>query len=527
VNKSNINKIIIVGGGTAGWMTAAMLAKRLDTSLTKIVLVESDDIGTVGVGEATLPHIRLFNQTLGIDERDFMRKTKATYKLGIQLVNWAQIGDDYIHPFGDYGERFNDIPFQNYWLKARSLGDNSNFEDYSLAVLLAKANKFTFPSNSYSSALSRFSYAYHIDAGLYAKYLREYSENKGVTRIEGEVSKVKQNQETGFIESIEVITDKQSDSKQSLNIDGQLFIDCSGFRGVLIEQVLHTGYQDWSEHLPCNSAVAVGCESNKKIIPYSRASAKEAGWQWRIPLQHRTGNGYVYCNKFIDDEQAKESLLANLDAPVIGEPIQLRFTTGKRNKVWNKNCVAIGLSSGFLEPLESTSIFLIQDTITKLMDNFPNSDFAPHGIAEFNRMIDKQYERIRDFLILHYHATQRSDSPFWEYVKNKPIPDSLAHKIALFKQQGHVPYYSDGLFYEPSWLAVFIGQRIIPENFHQRLDNIPTAALLKKLDSMRFELNKIVNNIPSHEQTLADYLRADSNLLNTSPARNGLYGLRL
>lgn len=516
--QDNIKKVVIVGGGTAGWMSAASLAQFLDLKKCAVTLIESEQIGTVGVGEATLPHLRFFNAKLGIDEREFMRKTNATYKMGIEFVDWGRRGDAYIHPFGDYGHKIQGNPFHHYWLRDRLAGQIHPLCDYSLPVKAAKANKFQFPSQAPRSVLSTFSYAYHIDAGLYANYLRTYAEQKGVKRIEGKVASVQQHLTTGFIESVRM--------ESGQVIDGELFLDCSGFRGLLIEQTLKTGYQDWSHWLICNSAQAIGCHSGGELTPYSRATAQEAGWQWRIPLQHRIGNGYVYSNEHISDEKATETLLSNLDGEPLGEPNQLRFLTGKRNKVWNKNCVAVGLSSGFLEPLESTSIYLIQDALTHLIEHFPTRHFEPGKTDEFNRVMDREYERIRDFLILHYHATSRDDSPFWNYVRSMEIPDSLKSKMELFTQQGHIVKYNDGVFLEPSWLAVYVGQGVLPEKYHPSASTLDTQQVNQMLAGLRAEVKSAVQGMSLHKHTLDEYLKIDSQLQNQSNVAASLYGVR-
>lgn len=499
-------------------MAAATLSRFLDLQKCDVTLIESEQIGTVGVGEATLPHLRFFNARLGIDERDFMRRTHSTYKMGIEFVNWGKSGDAYIHPFGDYAHKINGKSFHHYWLRNRKEDQSFPLCDYSLPVKAAKANKFQFPSQDASSVLSTFSYAYHVDAGLYAGYLREYAEAKSVKRIEGKVASVQQDKETGFIQSVKM--------ESGQIVEGELFLDCSGFRGLLIEQTLKTGYQDWSKWLICNSAQAIGCKSSGELAPYSRATAQEAGWQWRIPLQHRTGNGYVYSSDFISDDQATETLLSHLDAEPIGTPNQLRFLTGKRNKVWNKNCIAVGLSSGFLEPLESTSIYLIQDALTHLIEHFPTLAFESAKIDEFNRVMDIEYERIRDFLILHYHATSRQDSPFWDYVRTMKIPDSLQSKMALFKEQGHIVKYDDGLFLEPSWLAVYVGQGVIPTGFHPGVLDMDKVRLNKVLAELRSEVQEAARGMTSHQKTLEEYLKEDSKLQNQSNAAASLYGVR-
>ena len=483
-----------------------------------ITLIESEDIGTVGLGEATLPHLRFFNKKLGIDERDFMRRTESTYKMGIEFVNWGKLGDAYIHPFGDYGDPHQKIPFHHLWLKAKQAGLDDRLCEYSLPVKAAAANKFEFPSDDKSSVLSTFSYAYHVDAGLYAKYLREYSQNKGVERIEGKIAEVSQAPDSGYITSVSLPSGQ--------TIEADFFIDCSGFRGLLIEQTLNTGYQDWSHWLQCDSAQAVGCERSGPLLPYSRATAQTAGWQWRIPLRHRTGNGYVYASDFIEDEEVTQTLLQNLDGKPLNSPIQLRFKTGKRNKVWHKNCVAIGLSSGFLEPLESTSIYLIQEAITNLIALFPDNTFDDSTSNEFNRIMDAEYQRIRDFLILHYHATERDDTPFWNYVRQMSIPDSLQHKMDLFKQQGHIVQYKAGLFLQPSWLAVYAGQRITPRHYHPSIAGLSDELIVEMLRETKSNVAKGVQAMAGHEQPLSQYLDQNSTLTNRSEASASLYSKR-
>src|SRR5690606_34706026 len=404
-----IKKIVILGGGTAGWMTAAALANRFAKTECTIQLVESEQIGTVGVGEATIPHLRFFNETLGIDENEFMRRTHATYKTGIEFINWGRMGEAYIHPFGEYGHEINGASFHHFWLKLRQAGVIEPIDNYSLPIVAAKLNKFEYPETNRRSILSTFSYAFHMDAGLYAKYLREYAERKGVRRTEGKVVDVNQHKSTG--EQQDFIKDIVRESGEI--IDGDLFIDCSGFYGLLIEKTLKTGYQDWTHWLPCDRATAVPCERTGELSPYTKCTARTAGWQWRIPLQHHTGNGHAYSSPYMSDDEAASILLNNLEGEPLAEPNFLRFQTGRRNSSWNKNCVAIGLSSGFLEPLESTSIYLIQIAITKLLELFPDQSFNPIVTREFNGAMELEYERVRDFLILHYHATERSDSDFW------------------------------------------------------------------------------------------------------------------
>jgi tryptophan 7-halogenase len=450
-----IRSIIIVGGGSAGWMTAAALSNNLREGC-EITLIESEDIGTVGVGEATIPPIRLFNQTLGIDEKDFMQATQGSFKLGIEFVDWAKRGHRYFHPFGPHGRPFDVIPPHQYWLRARADGDTSSLDDHSMAWNIAKEGRFGPPSPDQRSVMSTFGYAYHFDAGLYAQYLRRYSEDRGVTRIEGKIGGVTQHPESGHVASVTL------DDGRTFEAD--FFVDCSGFRGLLIEGALKAGYDDWSHWLPCDSAVAAPCASVPGgLTPYTRSTAREAGWQWRIPLQHRTGNGYVYCSNFISHDDAAKTLMANLDGTALGDPRPLRFQTGRRKTYWTKNVVAIGLSSGFLEPLESTSIHLIQAGISKLLALFPDRDFDQQVIDEFNRIAITEVERIRDFIILHYKLTTRDDAELWRYCAAMDIPDTLQLKIDHFRKYGRLVAREMDLFAPESWLSVHIGQLNFPE----------------------------------------------------------------
>ena len=493
-----IRKVVIVGGGSAGWMTAAALANALRPHCD-ITLIESEEIGTVGVGEATIPPIKLFNRTLGIDEVDFIRQTQGSFKLGIEFVDWGKLGERYFHPFGSYGRAFDAVDVHQHWLAARAGGQADALDDYCMAWAAAAAGKFAPPSADPRSVLSTYDYAYHFDAGRYAAFLRRYAEARGVARVEGKVASVTQNGDTGFIEAVS-LTDQRV-------FVGDLFIDCSGFRGLLIEGALNTGYESWAQWLPCDRALAVPCASVSEITPYTRATARAAGWQWRIPLQHRTGNGYVYASAFISDDDAATTLLANLDGKALGDPRPLRFTTGRRKKAWHKNVVAIGLSSGFMEPLESTSLHLIQAHIAKLLALFPTREFDPLIIDEFNRISALETERIRDFLILHYHLTQRDDAPLWRYTANMAIPDTLSSKIEHFRRYGRLIAADMDLFGAPSWLAVHIGQG----NWPQRTDpllayrDVDGAAWLKKL---RTAMVAEAARLPRHSDYIDRYCKA-------------------
>ncbi|MDR7088304.1 tryptophan halogenase family protein [Cellvibrio fibrivorans] len=514
---NSLRNLVIVGGGTSGWMTAAALAKFLHPQQYQITLVESDAIGTVGVGEATVPHIRYFNEVLGIDENEFMKKTNATYKLGIEFSNWGKLGDAYIHPFGVYGQSRNDISFHHYWLKLQQLGDAGSISDYSVGVVAAAAEKFAYPASDPRSLFSKYSYAFHIDASLYAGFLRDYSIARGVKRIEGKIDQVNQHPDSGSIQSVQLASGEI--------LAGDLFIDCSGFRGLLINETLKTGFEDWSHWLPCDRAIAVPSAKTREPLPYTKAIARAAGWQWRIPLQSRTGNGQVYSSKYISDDEVANSLLTNLDGEPLANLNYLRFKTGRRVKCWNKNCVAIGLSSGFLEPLESTSIYLIQVAIMKLVEFFPYADMEAANTDEFNRDMANEYERIRDFLILHYHATARDDSAFWNYCRTMEIPQSLAYKMDLFREQGHVERYKRGMFLEPSWVAVYMGQGIFPKTYHPLVNAQEPAQLQQQLHAMRDTIIAGVRAMPGHAESIKRYCHGDTSEKSWPPAAMSLYGV--
>ncbi|MBB4085899.1 tryptophan halogenase [Sphingomonas carotinifaciens] len=444
-----IRSILIVGGGTAGWMTAAALAHALPRGCT-ITLVESDAIGTVGVGEATIPPIRLFNDTLGIDEGEFLKATKGSYKLGIEFVGWGQEGHRYFHPFGTFGKPFDLLAVHQHWLRARRAGSTIPLDALSMAWGAAARNRFAPPLADPRSVGSTFDYAYHFDAGLYAAFLRRFAEARRVVRVEGEVGDVALDGESGQVAHV-TLTDGR-------RLAADLFVDCSGFRGLLIAGALGVGFEDWTHWLPCDRAVAVPSANTGPLTPYTRSTARAAGWQWRIPLQHRTGNGYVYASRHLSDDEAAATLLANLDGEALGDPRPLRFTTGRRTAFWRRNVVAIGLASGFMEPLESTSIHLIQAGIAKLLAYFPTRAFEPAGIAEYNRVAVTESERIRDFLILHYVLTERGDTDFWRACAAMDIPDTLKLKIDHFRAHGRLVAREMDLFGPASWLAVHIGQ---------------------------------------------------------------------
>jgi tryptophan 7-halogenase len=494
-----LKNIVIVGGGTAGWMTAASLSRLLRGKYT-IRLIESDEISTVGVGESTIPMIRLFNATLGINEDEFMRETKATFKLGIEFENWGRAGERYMHGFGSFGQPLWTLDFFQYWLRAWQAGKAPDLEHYSLNRMAARAGKFMRPSpDMQNSPLADIPYAFHLDAGLYARYLRKYAESHGVVRTEGKVVEARQHADAS-IESVVLAN--------GLAIGGDLFIDCSGFRGLLIEQTLKTGFEDWSHWLPCDRAWAVPCELSGELPPYTRATARPAGWQWRIGLQHRTGNGHVYASRFMSDDEAAAILMNNLDGKALAEPRMLRFTAGKRAKVWNKNVVAVGLSSGFLEPLESTSIHLIQSTVSRLLAFFPDGGFDQADIDEFNRQCDFEIERIRDFIILHYHATERGDTPFWDYCRTMDVPDTLRRKVALYKAHGRVVRENEELFTPIGWQQVLHGQGVRPRGHHPLAGLPDEKELLDFLGNIEQVIGKCVDVMPTHADFIAAIVAA-------------------
>ena len=491
---NRIRNVVVVGGGSAGWMAAAALSTYLGKKAS-VRLIESEEIGIVGVGEASVPHMKMFNtDMLGIKEVDFVTETKGTFKLAIQFNDWGRLGDSYFHGFGIVGQGIGPLPFHQFWLKLFLQGNAADIGQYSLQTVAAPLNKFMVsPGNApQNSPLANIAYAYHFDARLYARFLRALSERRGVVRTEGKIVDVIQRSDDGFVEAVVMESGER--------IEGDLFIDCSGFRGLLIEQTLKTGYHDWTRWLPCDRAIAVTCESVEPLTPYTRSTARTAGWQWRIPLQHRIGNGYVYSSQYIGDDEVAATLLQNLDGKALGDPRPLRFTTGARKKFWNKNVVALGLASGFLEPLESTSIYMVQSGMQRLLSLFPNRDFSPLLAERFNRDSAFEYERIRDFLILHYHATERDDTPFWDYCRTMSIPDSLKEKMDLFREGGRYFREGDEFFALPSWLQVMLGQRIVPRGYHPIVDEMPDEELTAYVDHTREVLINCVKAMPSHQE---------------------------
>jgi tryptophan halogenase len=465
------------------------MAKLLPDTI-EIVLIESDQIGTVGVGEATIPQIRRLNMILGLDENGFLRETKGTFKLGIEFRNWGRKGESYLHSFGDVGLNLANLAFHHYWLKARAAGADDDLWRYSLHKRAADAGRFARLERVGNTSMTGLAYAFHFDAGLYAAYLRRYAEPRGVRRREGRIRAVHLHDETGFIENVELDSGER--------IDADLFIDCSGFRALLLGDALGVRYRDWSRWLPCNRALAVPSRREGELLPYTRATAHDAGWQWRIPLQHRTGNGHVYCDGFTSDDQAADLLLRNLDSEPLGEPRPLAFTTGRRECFWFRNCVGIGLSSGFLEPLESTSIHLIQSNVSRLIEYFPDRHMNPAVSAEYNRLVGQEYEAIRDFLVLHYKLNQRDDSAFWKYCAAMPVPDSLEEKMALIEASGVIYRQPDDLFREASWLQVMVGQNLMPRQYHPMADRVSPDQLTDFLASVDRIIGQATDPLPRH-----------------------------
>ncbi len=501
-----IRTIVVVGGGTAGWMAAAALAKILGGDC-RIRVIESAEIGTVGVGEATVPHLKLFNQVLEIDEIEFVRRTQGTFKLGIEFVDWGGIGERYVHGFGTIGHDYGLLPFHQYWLKLFLQGRAAQIGAYSLNTVAAPLGKFMTSAADAppGSPLANIAYAYHFDAGLYAAYLRSYAEARGALRTEGRIVEVQLRPEDGFIAGVRLAGGE--------TISGDLFIDCSGFRGLLIEEALHAGYEDWTRWLPCDRALAVASKPTAAPTPFTRSTARGAGWQWRIPLQHRTGNGYVFASSFVGEDEAARALLANLDGPAQGDPRLLKFTTGMRKQCWTRNCVALGLSGGFLEPLESTSIYMIQSGIARLINLFPDRDFSPELRDRYNSQTRFEFERIRDFLVLHYCATRRRDTAFWRHCGDMAIPDLLEGNIRLFRDSGRFFRNAEEMFAVTSWVQVMLGQGIVPRGYHPAVDRLPDGTLADLVGGVQQVVAACALAMPTHAQFIARHCAA-------GPARN-------
>ena len=494
---TTVRRIVIAGGGTAGWMTAAALAKILNPGYS-IRLVESEAIGTIGVGEATIPNIKNFNSALEIDENEFLRATQGTFKLGIEFVNWGAIGDRYTHGFGKIGQELSGLSFHHYWLRLRKQGHTKSLDPYSINTVAPHHAKYMRARPDMpSSPLGDIANAFHFDASLYARYLRGFAEKRGVRRTEGKVARVLQHETHGSIAALVMESGER--------IDGDFFVDCTGMRALLIEQTLHTGYHDWRAWLPCDTAVAVPCASVQPLLPVTRATARSAGWQWRIPLQHRIGNGHVFSSQFMGVDEATAILMGNLDGEPLAEPRVIRFMPGQRKKFWNRNCVAIGLSAGFFEPIESTNIHLIQTAIARLIAFFPHAGMCSEDIAEYNAQTEFEYQRIRDFVILHYHATERNDSAFWDHTRTMSVPDTLRRKIELYRSNGRVFREGGELFAEASWLQVMQGQRIEPRGYHPLADLLTDDEVMAYVSNVEEVIQKCVAAMPTH----ADFIAAE------------------
>jgi tryptophan halogenase len=495
VATQKVKKVVIVGGGTAGWMAAASIAKLLGKDLD-ISLIESDEIGTVGVGEATIPTMITLHQLLGINEREFVAAVQGTFKLGISFENWKNVGQDYIHSFGFTGKDCWAAGFQHFWLKGKERGISADFGEYCAELQAAKQNKFAVLQRN------ALNYAYHMDAGLYAKFLRNIAEQNSAVRIEGKIVEVSTCNDTGDITHVTLASGQK--------VEGDLFIDCSGFIGLLIEKTLHTGYDDWSHWLPCDSAVAVQTRSVAEPIPYTRSIARDAGWQWRIPLQSRVGNGMVFCSKYLSDDEATKTLLSNVEGETLTEPRIIKFRTGQRRKHWNKNCIALGLASGFIEPLESTSIHMVQRGIVRLLQMFPFDGVREPDVEEFNTQMKEEFEFIRDFIVLHYHVTERDDTKFWRHCQKMAIPESLQHRINLFKQTGRIFQKSGDVFAENSWTQVMLGQGLVPEQYHPIVNMMSDDELNVFLETIKGNVDKLVDQLPSHQAFIFNYCKAEA-----------------
>ncbi|MBT8047705.1 MAG: tryptophan 7-halogenase [Xanthomonadales bacterium] len=492
---NQISRVVIVGGGTAGWMAAAGLSKSLGRNI-EIRLIESDEIGTVGVGEAVIPLIKSFHTLLELDEAEFLRAVNGTIKLGIEFENWGRLGESYFHPFGNPGVETWAAQFHHYWLRARRMGETGSLERFSPEASMAHAGKFTLQTEP------QLNYAYHFDAALYAAMLRKLSESWGVSRTEGKVVNVKTNGESGHIESVQL--------ESGQRVEGDLFVDCTGFRGLLIEQELQAGWEDWSHWLRNNRAVAVQSELVAPPLPYTRSIARSAGWQWKIPLQNRMGNGMVYCSDYISDDEAQRALLDNVEGNTLTDVRTIRFGTGRRSEQWVKNCVAVGLSSGFLEPLESTSIHLIQNSVLRLVRLFPAAGIEPAEVRQFNDETATEIEQIRDFIILHYKVTERRDSPYWVDCSEMSIPDHLAHKIELFRSNARAFRDNTEMFLERSWAAVMLGQGVEPAGYHPFVDNLTDDQLRGLMDQVKNKIAGVVVKSPSHRDFLQQYCAPQS-----------------
>jgi tryptophan halogenase len=491
-----VRKITVVGGGTAGWMTAAVLSKWL--SQVEIRLIESEEIGIIGVGEATIPHIRNLLALAGIDPLKMISESKATFKLGIQFVDWGAPGESYIHGFGKVGRDMLWLHPHQLWLAARERAPDQvkHFDNYSLNCVASLRNKFAFPdTRNPHSPLADIDYAYHFDASLLARFLRSECEARGVERVEGRIVETMLDPETGYVDRVRLADGRE--------VGGDLFVDCSGMRALLIGDALGVGYEHWNHWLPCDRAQAVPCESVEPLTPYTRSTARSAGWQWRIPLQHRIGNGYVYASDLISDEDAAETLLGNLDGKALADPRPVKFAPGRRLKSWVKNVVAIGLSSGFLEPLESTSIHLIQTGIHRLLAMFPSTGFSAADIAEYNLQARTEYEDVRDFIIAHYKVTRRSGDPLWDHVRTMDVPDSLRDRLELFRSSGRFfKHNAQELFAEESWVQMLIGQGL-----EMRPDPVTQFVAIEEITGFLGDIAEVIDDVADKLPDHGEFVR--------------------
>ncbi|MDN4501971.1 tryptophan 7-halogenase [Alteromonadaceae bacterium BrNp21-10] len=496
----HLTKIVIVGGGTAGWISASMLAFKLRNQLCQVELIESADIGTIGVGEATIPPFITLLRNLGINEQDFISKTQGSFKLGIEFANWREKGQQFFHPFGDFGPKLDGHDFYQCWLKSQAMGDNTPIMDYCPTAIMAYQHKFMPPFMAAAdSPIQLSNYALHFDASLVAKYLRDYAQGLGVVRHEDTVVEV-HNHNNGFIKALQLQSGKL--------IEGDLFIDCSGFRGLLIDKNLNVKYQDWKQWLPCDRAVAMQTKKVAAPVPYTQSTAEDAGWRWTIPLQHRTGNGYVYSSEFCSDEQALTTLQQKVIGMPVNDPRVIPFSSGRREHFWHKNCVSVGLSSGFLEPLESTAIHLITRSIHFLLVNFPDRQCKQSLVDEYNRAMAWDYEYIRDFIILHYCSTQRNDSEFWRWCQNMSIPDSLQQRISLFKENAIARHDLDQLFKPESWQCIYEGMGIRPQTYNHFVDLSDYSQLFSNMQSAKQRAQQSVSSALNHEAFLKQFCPA-------------------
>jgi tryptophan halogenase len=497
-----LRQLVIVGGGAAGWMTAAALSRLLKPHDVSVTLVESDEIGIIGVGEATIPDMLQFNLFLGITESELMRATQATFKLGIEFVDWSGKGSRYFHPFGFHGIDIDGVDFHQWWLRCKANGHAHDIGDYCLTEIVARKNKFGFPDTRVAGApASYLRYAYHFDAALYARFLRQYAEQRGVKRVEGKVCEVLRHPESGDVSGVQLASGQK--------VTGEFFFDCTGFRSLLLGSALGISWTDWRHWLPCDAALAVACEHDGPLRPYTRSTARSAGWQWNIPTQQRTGNGHIYCSEFMNEDEATSSLMNNLGGRALGTPRLIRFATGHRSRFWEKNCVAIGLSAGFLEPLESTSLYLIRQGISRFIALFPDASLPSIMRDEYNRWMQKDFEQVRDLLVFHYYENGR-DEPFWQHCKSMSIPESLQRRVTLFREGGRFLRNEGELFPNASWVAVMLGQGVIPRVVDPLIASAPVSEIEGKLQLLRRAMNDFAGTLPSHESALRSYGAADA-----------------